>query len=135
VARRRAWPARLALAEAVRRAAPGAWRPAAAWPSGETFGRHVRSVWRREARLLGRYLSTRFFACWALFQGGGLRSHVAWTRLVLDTLAVEAARRAAAAEGPLDTAGLLEAIRETDRRLLHLADPERLVRGLEARAG
>lgn len=126
------WQRRLENAERVRRAAPSAWRPPAAWPSESAFETGVRPGWRREARLVGRYLAARFFACWALYQGGGLRSHAAWVRLALDTLAVEAARRAETAAGALAADDLVEAVRETDRRLLHLAAPDVLARGLEA---
>jgi hypothetical protein len=115
----------------MRSAAPGAWRASASEPGATVFETSVRDVWRREARLVGRYLAARFFACWALYQGGGLRSHAAWVRLALDTLSVEAARRAESEGGALDAGGLLEAIRETDLRLLHLADPAVLARGLE----
>jgi hypothetical protein len=127
----RRWEERLGLAEHVRLAAPPAWRASAARPGERAFEDRVRPAWRRERPLLGRYLCARFFACWALYQGGGLRSHAAWTRLVLDTLAVEAARRAEASGTGFERRDLLEAIRETDRRLLHLAEAGSLARGLE----
>jgi hypothetical protein len=127
----RGWAERLEGAEKVRRAAPEPWRAPGRRPREEVFERRVRPAFRRESRLLGRYLGTRFFACWGLFLGGGLRSHAAWVGLALDVLAVEAAQRAEAAGAEPGPADLLEAIRETDLRLLHLADPGLLTRGLE----
>lgn len=126
------WGARLASAERVRRAAPPEWRPPGGWPSESAFEERVRPTWRRQARLVGRYLAARFFASWSLYQGGGLRAHAAWVRVALDTLAVEAARRAGGAGGAFAAPDLVAAVREADRRLLHLADPEAVVRGLES---
>jgi hypothetical protein len=65
-----------------------------------------------DAQVVGRYLAAHAFAAWTAYQGDGLRSTVRYLRLVLAVLKTELARRGS----------LIEAIRQSDLLLRHLAD-------------
>jgi Fe-S-cluster containining protein len=88
------------------------------------------AAWPAHARTIRRYLAAKAFASWCGVQGDGLRTAVAFLRVALDTLRVEAAGAAAASQRPLDGAMLKEAIRASDLLLVHLADPEEMSRVL-----
>lgn len=92
----------------------------------------VEPAWRALARPIRRYLAARGFANWLAYQGQGLRTVVAGLATALAVLRVEAVRLAARSDRPLDEALLLEAFRESDRRLVHLASPDDLARRLAA---
>ncbi|MET0553653.1 MAG: hypothetical protein ABW221_11490 [Vicinamibacteria bacterium] len=102
------------LAE-VRSAIPEALRPADPTPHAVDWGPY-RPVVRR-------YLAARAFASWCAVQGPGLRTAVRALQAALAVLRAEV-------RAPLDRSGLLEAIRRTDLRLVHLASPEALARTL-----
>lgn len=102
--------------------APWTWpSPPADLPALD--GRWIAPSWRELAPLVRRYLAARAFAAWAQFQAGGLADAAAWLDTVLGVLRIESVRAAASAERPLDRALLADAIRESDRLLVHYADP------------
>lgn len=96
-------------------------RVAPAWP---TFGRPIR-----------RWLAAKAFASWLVLQGEGLRTAVLGLRVALGVLRAEAARGCAESGRILDAELLKDAVRRADLLLVHLADPEALVRALGARSG
>lgn len=80
---------------------------------------HDRAPGVADDRALSRYLAAKAFATWTAYQGRGVRTLVA--ELVLArALALALAR----------TRPLVEAIREADRQLVHLADRPSLVAAL-----
>ncbi len=85
--------------------------------------RWVEPSWRELSPLVRRYLAARAFGAWAQHQARGLSDAAAWLDTVLGVLRVESVRAAAGAERPLDRALLADAIRESDRLLVHYADP------------
>jgi len=76
-----------------------------------------------------RYLAAKCFASWSAYQGEGLRTTARLIEAALAVLQVESARRA---DGPLERAALVEAVRRSDLLLVHLADPAELARRLDA---
>jgi hypothetical protein len=85
--------------------------------------RWIQPSWRELAPLVRRYLAARAFGAWAQFQAGGLADAADWLDTVLGVLRIESVRAAAAAERALDRGLLADAIRESDRLLVHYADP------------
>ncbi len=71
-----------------------------------------------------RWLAARLFGAWIAYQGTGLRTILDYLRAALDVLLVEMAR--GARQAILDRRGVIEAIRRTDRLLIHHARSERL---------
>lgn len=94
-----------ALVAIARAAVPLPYR----WPS---FARSEDIAWNRCGAVVGRYLAAHAFASWTAYQGTSLRCTVIYLRLVLAVLKRERARAAT----------LLEAIRQSDLLLRHLAD-------------
>lgn len=80
-------------------------------------------------RLLVRYLAARLIACWPLHFGIGLTTQLAYVEALIAVLRAEIARRLAA--GCDRRTAYLEAVRETDRLVVHLADPQALADGLD----
>lgn len=74
-------------------------------------------------RPLRAYLASRLFASWVAYQGRGLRTIVASLHAALAIVRVEAARQCARRQRPLDRELLIEAVRQADLLLVHLADP------------
>jgi len=122
----RTWAERLAVRQAVAGCAPPSWRDQAPAPAPETIRRLVRPAWRGQARAVRHYLAARFFASWSLQIGAGLATHAASVSAALDVLWVEAARACESKARELDEESLLEAFRQSDRLLVHLATPDRL---------
>jgi Fe-S-cluster containining protein len=103
-----AWPEAPAAADA-------AWRKLAA-PS-----------WPRWSAVIGRYLSAKAHASWAMCLGDGFRAVERLVDLARVVLQVEAVRACVAGDAPLDRLRLTGAIRQSDLLLVHLADPHTLV--------
>lgn len=85
----------------------------------------VRSMWHRPIR---RYLAAKAIAAWSAYCGEGLRTQIAMLAVALAVLEVESARQAEQAGRELDADLLLEAIRQADLLLVHLATEEELGR-------
>jgi hypothetical protein len=84
---------------------------------------------RRHGQAAGRYLAARGFASWSAYQGGGLRSHVASLRMALGVLVTEVARQMAdPGVPPHPVSPALEAMRQADWLLVHLAESAPLAR-------
>jgi hypothetical protein len=115
--------ARRAYALAVS-AVPAPHRPAAVTHGEDTWSSRAEDAWTSRRDTIARYLAARAFGTWVAYQGRGARSYVAWLALVLGVL-----RRAfvrAMAASPRGRDSLLEAIRQADLLLVHLADPQAL---------
>ncbi|MDE3155467.1 MAG: hypothetical protein KGN76_10220 [Acidobacteriota bacterium] len=104
--------------------APG-WSPS-------VWREQVEPAWHGLAGPIRRYLAARSFASWLAYQGEGLRTVTAGVAAALGVLRVEATRLAARDDRLLDEPLLLEAFRQSDRLLVHLASPEALARALAA---
>jgi Fe-S-cluster containining protein len=118
--------ARLTVRRAVAECAPPEWRDRGPLPVPDAFQRLVRPGWSRYSRAVRRYLAARFFASWSFQLGAGLSTHAASVGAALDVLWVEAARACESRARELDDESLLEALRQSDRLLVHLASPDRL---------
>ncbi len=79
-----------------------------------------------------RYLASHAFANWSAYQGRGFRTVLCSVVAAHAVLRVEAARQCAAAARPLDDGLLLEAFRQSDLVLRHLASREDLARRFTA---
>jgi Fe-S-cluster containining protein len=66
--------------------------------------------------LIRRYLASRVFGNWIAYRGRGLRSIVEWLRICLAVLRSQMAR----------SGSFVEAVRETDRLMLHTVDSRKL---------
>jgi Fe-S-cluster containining protein len=106
----------------------GALLPVAPEGLGEAHDRWVAPAWPALARPIRRWLAAKAFASWIALQGEGLRTTVAFLRVALGVLRVEAARGSAEAARVLDGDLLQGAVRRADLLLLHLVDPEALAR-------
>lgn len=111
-------PRDASLLDTVRDAIPEALRPPDRVPAAV--------VWGPLGPIVGRYLAARAFASWASVQGPGLRTAVRALHAALAVLRAEVGPDT----HPPDRSRLLEAIRRTDLRLVHLAAPEALARTL-----
>jgi len=84
--------------------------------------------WAGVDRPARAYLAAHAFANWAAYDGDGLEVWLASVEAALAVLAVSAARRCAEAGRDLDETLFVEAVREADLLLRHLATREALVR-------
>jgi hypothetical protein len=82
--------------------------------------------WDEWEAVLCRYLATRAFANWMAYQGRGLRTVLASLYVTLDLARDEVASLMASSGRALDRSMLKEAIRQSDLRLVHHADSQRL---------
>jgi hypothetical protein len=89
-------------------------------------------AWPAVAPILRRYLAARSVACWPLHAGRGLATQIRYLDALLVVLRGEIARRFDDPLGPVPRSVLVAAIRETDRLVLHLADPGVLAARLDA---
>lgn len=80
----------------------------------------ARVDWRASSAGVGRYLAAHAFASWMAYQGNGLRCTVLYLHLVLAVLKSELGRGDS----------LLDAIRQADLVLRHLADRQALAHAL-----
>ena len=81
----------------------------------------VKDTWPRWHKPLKRYLASKAFASWTAYQGRGILSVVRGLEAALALVRVEAARQCRNAGRALDRALLLEAFRDADFLLNHLA--------------
>lgn len=82
----------------------------------------MRPGWAAQSSLVRRYLGARAFGAWVPYRLDAARGLIRWLGLVLDIVRVECATQCGSTQAPLTRADVLEAIRETDRLLLHHAD-------------
>lgn len=106
--------------------------PPASSDYAESWGDLVSGAWPTWRRVVRRYLATRAWASWVGHESGGVRGCVRALCLSLGVLRVECARAAAAADRRLDESLLLQAVRESDRILVHLVAPDVLAADLRA---
>lgn len=88
----------------------------------------VRPAWEQWHAPVNRYLAAKAFASWTAYQGRGVKTIVRGIEAALALVRVEAARQCRNARRRLDDALLLEAIRQADYLLNHLAVGEELAR-------
>ena len=110
--------------ELVNAACPAAVRPVLTAAGMEAS---AENVWHSVDGPMKRYLAARLFANWFAYRGLGLRSVVEWLRVCLAVLRDQLARRA---HEP-GAASFIEAVRETDRIVLHVVESQRLAMSLE----
>jgi hypothetical protein len=87
---------------------------------------HVAPQWHRFHAPVNRYVAAKAFASWTAYQGRGVRTIVRGLGAALALVRVEAARQCRNAARALDRDLLLEAFREADFLLNHLAVGEDL---------
>lgn len=92
----------------------------------DAFRTWVAPHWDAFRRPLNRYLAAKAFACWTAYQGRGVLSIVRGLEAALALVRIEAARQCRDAVRPLDADMLLEAFRDADFALNHLAVGEDL---------
>jgi Fe-S-cluster containining protein len=88
----------------------------------------VQPAWGAFHAPINRYLAAKAFASWTAYQGRGIRTIVRGIEAALALVRVEASRQCRNAERVLDAALLLEAIRQADFLLNHLAVGEELAK-------
>ena len=88
----------------------------------------VQPAWRAFHAPLNRYLAAKAFASWTAYQGRGIRTIVRGIEAALALVRVEASRQCRNATRMLDAALLVEAIRQSDFLLNHLAVGEELAK-------
>ena len=89
---------------------------------------HVAPEWQRFHAPINRYLAAKAFASWTAYQGRGVKTIVRGLEAALALVRVEAARQCRNAARALDSDLLLEAFREADFLLNHLAVGEDLAK-------
>ena len=92
----------------------------------DAFERFVAPAWHLWSQPLRQYLAAKAFASWTAYQGRGLLTIVQGLQVALALVRVEAARASRDADRPLDRELLLEAFRQADYILNHLAVGEDL---------
>jgi len=90
----------------------------------------VAPAWDDLSLVVNRYLAARAFASWCALQGPGLRTTARAIAATLAVLKVECVRRATAQACGFDRTDLREAIRQSDLRLVHYAEPQALADAL-----
>ncbi len=116
------WTECVRLYESALAAVPREWQtPALPLPSSTVRNRVFDSIGTRAVR---RYLLARLHGSWCWYQGCGVSSIVASLETALAVFTVELARSGEEPAAGADD--VIEAIRRTDRLLLHLAQPELL---------
>ncbi len=98
----------------------------------EAYVRLVRPSWGGWSRPLRHYIAAKAFASWTAYQGRGLRSIVRGLEAAVALVRVEAARQCRDAGRELDQELLLEAFRQADFALNHLAVGEDLAEAWSA---
>jgi len=89
---------------------------------------YVEPAWAAFHAPINRYLAAKAFASWTSYQGRGIRTIVRGIEAALALVRVEASRQCRNAQRILDAALLLEAIRQADFLLNHLAVGEELAK-------
>lgn len=90
--------------------------------------RFIEGTWVEHDRPLRAYLAAKAFASWVAYQGQGVRTIVRSLQAALAVVRVEAARACAADQTMLDRPKMVQAFRQADLWLVHLADPLELAR-------
>jgi Fe-S-cluster containining protein len=90
--------------------------------------RYVRAAWDDYRPPLNRFLAAKAFASWTAYQGRGVKTIVRGLAAALALVRVEAARHCRDASRPLDRDLLLDAFRQADFALNHLAVGEDLAK-------
>jgi Fe-S-cluster containining protein len=88
----------------------------------------VRAGWDDYRAPINRFLAAKAFASWTAYQGRGVKTIVRGLEAALALVRVEAARQCREAARPLDRELLLEAFRQADFALNHLAVGEDLAK-------
>ena len=94
----------------------------------DAWTRYVRAVWDDYRPPINRFLAAKAFASWTAYQGRGVKTIVRGLEAALALVRVEAARQCRDASRPLDRDLLLEAFRQADFALNHLAVGEDLAK-------
>jgi len=94
----------------------------------DAMTRYVRAAWDDHHAPLNRFLAAKAFASWTAYQGRGVKTIVRGLEAALALVRVESARQCRDASRPLDRDLLLEAFRQADFALNHLAVGEDLAK-------
>lgn len=92
----------------------------------EAWKKFVQAEWAAFRAPINRFLAAKAFASWTAYQGRGVKTIVRGLEAALALVRVEAARQCRNAARPLDRERLLEAFRQADFALNHLAVGEDL---------
>ena len=92
----------------------------------DAWTNYVRAAWHEHRAPVNRFLAAKAFASWTAYQGRGVKTIVRGLEAALALVRVEAARQCRDAARPLDRELLLEAFRQADFALNHLAVGEDL---------
>jgi len=90
------------------------------------YAAHVRPAWSSFQRPINRYLAAKAFASWTAYQGKGVAAIVRGLDAALALVRIEASRHARDAGRTLDRDLMVEAFRNADFALNHLAVGEDL---------
>jgi len=119
----------LRLREEVMAAVPDDLKPAADEEGlDDAWTNSVREAWHEHRAPVNRFLAAKAFASWTAYQGRGVKTIVRGLEAALALVRVEAARQCRTAARPLDRELLLEAFRQADFTLNHLAVGEDLAK-------
>ncbi len=94
----------------------------------DTWVNHVRDVCHEYRAPINRFLAAKAFASWTAYQGRGVKTIVRGLEAALALVRVEAARQCRNAARALDRELLLQAFRQADFALNHLAVGEDLAK-------
>jgi Fe-S-cluster containining protein len=94
----------------------------------EAWTAYVRAGWDDYRAPIDRFLAAKAFASWTAYQGRGVKTIVRGLETALALVRVEAARQCRNASRQLDRDLLLEAFRQADYALNHLAVGEELAK-------
>ena len=94
----------------------------------EAWTNYVRESWHEHRAPVNRFLAAKAFASWTAYQGRGVKTIVRGLDAALGLVRVEAARQCRSTARPLDRESLLEAFRQADFALNHLAVGEDLAK-------
>jgi hypothetical protein len=101
----------------------------------QAWATSVRREWEEYRAPINRFLAAKAFASWTAYQGRGVKTIVRGLEAALALVRVEAARQCRNASRPLDRGLLLEAFRQADFALNHLAVGEDLAKAWSAVEG
>jgi hypothetical protein len=87
----------------------------------------VAPQWAHLAPFASRFLAAHAFASWTAYQSRGVRAQIAELYVADAVLRVECVRACVTARRGLDRALMLEAVRQADLLLVHLADRDAVV--------
>jgi len=119
----------LHLRDEVMAAVPDDLKPAADEDGlDDAWTNSVREAWHEHRAPVNRFLAAKAFASWTAYQGRGVKTIVRGLEAALALVRVEAARQCRTAARPLDRELLLEAFRQADFALNHLAVGEDLAK-------